>query len=236
MKSKKGFTLAEVIIAVGVIGVMAALMATTLHQAKPDQTRFMYLKAYDGLKEAVILMGENEDLFNKEFTIEDVLYKSKQFPFLDTTAPRDIDYDNEEYCGKLKFAKLLMVALKGEDEETSNDDNSYTFKSGPGNYTWKVTPHGSLGPDPNVEGLFNGIAQEIQLTIGNNNKDQFRFCVQPDGNIEILKDTLSDGTQGDAYISTRHSVGGASSGSDNLNSECESIKLLLDNNNNIDYE
>jgi len=146
MKIKKGFTLAEVIIAVGIIGVVAALMATAFNQAKPDSTKFKFLKAYDGLQEAIIALEEDKTLFADKITITDEegssnTYDISYHPFLDTAEPTNTIFfgsDPSSYADKFKFAKLLAFALKGE--EVSSGSSSYTFKSSPGNYTWKVTP------------------------------------------------------------------------------------------------
>lgn len=221
MKSKKGFTLAEVIIAVGVIGVMAALMATALHQAMPDQTRFMFLKAYDGLTEAVVLLADNDGLFNKEFNVTDIdgnlkPVQQQHFPFLDTTKPdSDTGYSNDEYKDKFKFAKLLREALKGEDDGESPDGKSYIFKSGPGNYTWTVTPIGATN-GYNLEYIsgfsipvFTGLANKVKLKIGNDDDSvEYIFCVQPDGEIRIVNDLDSAGRKGLGYIQSRHKVRG----------------------------
>ena len=202
MKLKKGFTLAEVIIAVGIIGVIAALMAASFNQMKPDKTKMLYLKAYDALTEAVIAMEDDKTLFAYTYTItddddetEDIIVDIEKYPFLDTQEPNGNNYfSGSEYEGKLKFAKILMVALKGE--ELSKTDDDLSFASGPGNYTWKITPIDEPVFEKDMESIL--FANKIDLNIGDD-ENTFSFCVQADGNIQILDN------KGQTYINNRKS-------------------------------
>ena len=108
MRTKKGFTLAEVIIAVGIIAIMAAMMASAFNHAKPDKTKLMFLKAYDGLNEAVIAMGNNQNLFANEYETTDengqtVTFDITNCPFLDINAPIDYAYESILLLSKREF-------------------------------------------------------------------------------------------------------------------------------------
>ena len=46
---KKAFTLAEVLIALGIMGIIAAVAIPIANQIKPDETKTMYLRAYNAL-------------------------------------------------------------------------------------------------------------------------------------------------------------------------------------------
>jgi len=232
MKIKKGFTLAEVIIAVGIIGVVAALMATAFNQAKPDSTKFKFLKAYDGLQEAIIALEEDKTLFADKITItdeegHDISYDISYHPFLDTAVPTNTIFwgsDASSYKGKLKFAKLLAFALKGE--EVSDDATSYTFKSSPGNYTWKVTPK----DEPNFDGETVGFANEIELSFDDHT---FNFCVQANGEMYIL-DESEDYNPGYTYLMNRTKVKSKNDKSSSMGSLfCEPKMYAIDNNNKV---
>lgn len=230
MKIKKGFTLAEVIIAVGIIGVVAALMATAFNQAKPDSTKFKFLKAYDGLQEAIIALEEDKTLFADKIDITDeegnpTTYDISYHPFLDTAAPTNAIFfgsDAPSYAGKLKFAKLLAFALKGEEVSTS-DSASYTFKSSPGNYTWKVTPRN----EPKFDGEPVGFANEIELSFDDHT---FNFCVQANGEMYIL-DESEDYNPGYTYLMNRTKVKSKNDKSSYTGkSVCEPKMYAIDNN------
>jgi prepilin-type N-terminal cleavage/methylation domain-containing protein len=56
---KKGFTLAEALIALGIVGVIAALALPMVNKAKPDPVKVTYLKTYDSIVQAVKSFSAN---------------------------------------------------------------------------------------------------------------------------------------------------------------------------------
>ena len=208
MRVKKGFTLAEVLIAVGIIGIIAALMAHAFNNATPDKTKMLFLKAYDGLSEAVIAMGEDPSLFARRITIQNNNVNIENHPFLDGNAPSNPYFQSSNsayYSDSLKFARILATALKANDIETASDSSYIEFTSGPGKYKWKVTPLGDLRnlTLDTTNDTLSGFANEIELTIGEN--DTFKMCVQANGKIEILDDSPGV-NRGLTYLNNRHNV------------------------------
>lgn len=57
---KKAFTLAETLITMGIIGIVAALTLPAVNQMRPDETKIKYLKAFDALQESVIEIASNK--------------------------------------------------------------------------------------------------------------------------------------------------------------------------------
>lgn len=51
---KKGFTLAELLIVLGITGIVAAVLLPAINNIMPDKTKIMYLKAYDELQRHII--------------------------------------------------------------------------------------------------------------------------------------------------------------------------------------
>ena len=60
---KSGFTLAELLISLGITGVITALIATALVTLQPDQKKAIYLRNYDALTKAVKALAGNSRLF-----------------------------------------------------------------------------------------------------------------------------------------------------------------------------
>lgn len=60
---KSGFTLAELLISLGITGVIAALIATARVTLQPDQKKAIYLRNYDALTKAVKALAGNSRLF-----------------------------------------------------------------------------------------------------------------------------------------------------------------------------
>ena len=62
---KSGFTLAEALIALGIVGVIAAIALPMANKMKPDPIKVTYLKTYDAIVDAT----ENQCVFKKSITI-----------------------------------------------------------------------------------------------------------------------------------------------------------------------
>ncbi len=56
---EKGYTLAEVLIALGIVGVLAAVMLPMVNKYKPDTTKVLYLNTYDALAETISAAANN---------------------------------------------------------------------------------------------------------------------------------------------------------------------------------
>lgn len=206
---KKGFTLAEVLIAVGIIGVMSAIMASAFNQAKPDKTKMMYLKAYDSLSEAVSIMANDSSLFSTSWSYGQNDSDSIDIsltPLLDTTQPTNpYYYDSSRFSiqGFAKFGRMLALILKvapNNNAINTNSSNVTTFTTGPSRMEWTVGPM-----DMNPQSLGAGSTQvrasiPITLRIDGDTRDPFQFCVQPDGAIRVMDN------RGATYLANRRNI------------------------------
>ena len=52
---KKGFTLAEVLLTMVIIGVVMALLIRTVARVDPDKDKFLFLKSYHAIEEIIRL-------------------------------------------------------------------------------------------------------------------------------------------------------------------------------------
>ena len=71
----KGYTLAEALIAIGVIGVIAAVMLPMMNKFKPDEDKVLFIKTYDAIVEATSYLTNNggeKDIYPQ--IIEDIKY------------------------------------------------------------------------------------------------------------------------------------------------------------------
>ena len=102
---KKGFTLAEVLVSLSIIGIVAALVAPSINKIIPNKEKVMVIKAYKVLHETtkMILTEPSFYLNGGTLGLEDV------------ELPYDPDFsDSTLYSGNDKFCNLLM-------------DNMHTF-------------------------------------------------------------------------------------------------------------
>ena len=191
MKFKKGFTLAELLIAMGITAVIAALMATTFSQVKPDKTKMLYLKGYDALAQSVKLLVNNSTIYNPVYKIGSNTYDVSSSPLLNLDVPLNTSFSNSSFSGVSKFGRLLADIMNGTDGTL--DGQVYSFNSGPGKYHWTITPQGSALPASSGNLVSFNYRVDFNINGGNN----FSFCVKSNG--EIL--TMDD--MGQTYINNR---------------------------------
>lgn len=72
MKMKKGFTLAEVLVVLFILGVIGALMMVSLNKSRPDEDMLMYRKAFFSLQEAASNLVNDMNLYPNENLLERV--------------------------------------------------------------------------------------------------------------------------------------------------------------------
>lgn len=66
MIKKSGYTLAEIIIAIGVVAIIAAVMLPLANKMKPDKEKVMYLSVYDSIHQAFDVISSNPRVFPTE--------------------------------------------------------------------------------------------------------------------------------------------------------------------------
>lgn len=66
---KKGYTLAESLIALGIVGVVAALMLPLMNKYKPDGDKALFIRTYDSIVEATSSMVSDKEIYRHEVSI-----------------------------------------------------------------------------------------------------------------------------------------------------------------------
>ena len=119
---KKGFTLAELLITMGIIGIVAAILAPSLGNLKPDSDKAKVLKVYN------TLLKVNQEM------IEDPGLYTGEDGFKDTSAPNNPDYSS--CTSGTKYACILVKKLEAQDINISG--TKYTFKTDDG-IKWEIS-------------------------------------------------------------------------------------------------
>ena len=211
---KKGYTLAEALIALGVIGVLAALMLPMINKIKPDTTKISYLRVYDAINEAVDIMINNQmvyPLVNDDETREYYKYlKYDNYPLYNSVAAKNTALGIDFKEGDEKFCQVLASSFGVSDDKMScsNKDlngssSSFTLKDGKefivqteigapskGALEWYGMYKSSVLLD--IDGLNNG-----KNTSG---IDRFIFVIYADGRV------ISGEDKGREYLSKRIDV------------------------------
>lgn len=102
---KKGFTLAEMLMTVSIVAVVAAVTLPVLKNVLPNQEMAMFKKAYYITERSVAEMINDDDLYPEP--------EAGEKPYLGNTAR--VEYKGEEYGGtgneKNKFCELFAARL-----------------------------------------------------------------------------------------------------------------------------
>ncbi len=175
MNYKKGFTTAEVVITLGIIGALAVILLPVLIQDRPNQEMIMFKKAYTQLSRAVNELINDDDFYPEtELTsnIEtnsgfgnnvEVVYHGKKFGGTDNDA-------------KTKFCKLVAVKLNIRGEEKCDVD-AQTLANG-GHF---ITSDGIVWLMPIND--FHGSEQEVTIDVNGSdgyNCFEGQSCKEPD--------------------------------------------------------
>ncbi len=196
---KFGYTLAEILIALSVIGIISALMIPAINNAKPDSTKLIYLKAYDSLCEVVNKVVNNGSIYSPVYKVNDSLkYDVSDYPLLNFSQPINTGFDSvpeNEY----KLANILKEAFNGDGTCTSGA-SSCTFIT-PDNMTWIITPTQIADSLMQSTTATSNITfyDTIELKIDENS---FTFFVEGNGNVVPVD------IQGQAYIKYRKKTTG----------------------------
>lgn len=105
---KQGYTLAEVLITLGIIGILAAIMIPLANKFRPDSTKVAYLTTYDSLVTALDGIINNEDIYP---TVSGGRDYSKK-PLLNTVAA-EID-GIQIAAGSNKLCRVLNATLRSD--------------------------------------------------------------------------------------------------------------------------
>ena len=144
---KKAFTMAEALITMGLIGIVAAIILPAINQLRPDETKIKYLKAFDALQEATIALASNtkeypvcgNDGTNRMYNFSDIPLANIRTSYFDKNDPNNpqnsVSYMNGWFNGTLgagtpaakigtgaKFCKLLGWSLGVDDVDGCGKD------------------------------------------------------------------------------------------------------------------
>ncbi len=203
---RNGFTLAELLVTLLIIGVVAVITAPALMNVMPDKNKVVVLKLHKAIAEI------NQDLLKNP---------SLYWPFDDdceglscTDKPTIEPYNNAKYEGDTKYTYLLKSKL---DMANSTENSDETFTTTDGNY-WKISNVGT--ENSRLEKIVRAqIVIDINGPDGNNcsfkanckKPDQFIFLVTDDGKV-YGGDSLTQ-----AYIDNKEKLNDKKTDYDNAN-------------------
>ena len=126
---KKAFTLAELVIVLGVIGIASALIIPAVSHLRPDKTKVAYLKAYDTISERVRDLSSNSMLYPICDTIGSETVSCQQIPLFSLESTRATRSGYVIPHGNRKLCNLIAEEFNIQDDNNNCSDvylNNYT--------------------------------------------------------------------------------------------------------------
>lgn len=205
---KPGFTLAELLISLGIVGVIAAVTLPLMGKIMPDVNKAMYLKARDSLQETVLSFASAPSVFSNRFQFDsETKLDIKEFPLLDTAPSRNKNYGH--HAGATKLCRLLAESFGAATNNCSatvyvfNDANFNTsfnqnvsFISSNGMQWWVVPQVNSITEI--ADGVYQMSYQtDVYVDVNSStssrnciynaesckNPDRFKFMISADGRV-----------------------------------------------------
>ncbi len=139
---KKGFTLAELLIVLGITGVIAAVLLPAINNLMPDKTKILYLKAYNELNKDINDLISNSSLFSSTVKIGSKDYDISKYPLLNTEKPITTKFSDDKYSGTKKLCNLLAFTMNSDSNnkcDSTNYPDTPSFVT-PNELSWWIVP------------------------------------------------------------------------------------------------
>ena len=121
MKTNKGFTMAEIVVSLLVIAVIATITLPTFTRIKPNKEHIMFRKAYYLISNLVYELVNDENLYPEPA-------EANQYFHLGNTS--EALEDGEIYSGETKFCKLMISRLNTVPNITTSCVEKPNFTDG----------------------------------------------------------------------------------------------------------
>ncbi len=129
----KAFTLAEILIALTVIGVLAAILIPTVKHIMPDKNEKMFSKVYPNLQQAVSAVVNDEDAYPADQTattndpnLTQNVMVSRDLNYTDSTSTEQIPAGQDKFC----YLLVQNLDTTASDCTESKGKGTFTTKDG----------------------------------------------------------------------------------------------------------
>ena len=127
---KIGFTLAELLITLGIIGIVAALLVTATSTLTPDKNKVLCLKAYDTISNTIKNLVSDSSIYPACKNPDDAEnnLKCQDYPLFNTNQPRlNRDLNKALYSGDKKLCSLIAYSMGVTEGDINCSDTPYEY-------------------------------------------------------------------------------------------------------------
>ena len=176
---KKGFTLQELLITIGIIGVVAAMVIPAIGKIMPDKIKAKYMKTYQAITTITSELLEDPNLYwtiyNDSGEVEKVGLENTDEPL----AEDPLIPDKSQASGNCKFAYLLYTRLNTvEDSFVCSSESTFTTTDG---IDWIVADKDG---EQEITVDFVSGGSDSSFSADNMNPDQFIFNIDKLGGVK----------------------------------------------------
>lgn len=166
---KKGFTLQELLITMGIVGIVAALTIPAMVKMMPDRNKTMYMKAYN------TLVNETEDIISDNSLFWDTGFDGNEFQtfgLLSSEQPEVAPYSADEHCqNETKFPAILSHRLNIK-VGPSYEETTTTFTTNDG-IDWSFETF----EDPIDDGVAHGYRIDVTINVDPSDNNDSHNCL-----------------------------------------------------------
>ena len=164
MKKLKGFTLTELMVAMGVIGILVAVVTPAIMKTRPNKNKMMIKKSFYTAEQIVSTLINDERLYPdmKEICDRGVVEgedPTKVYCAFGFDYDNSVRYEGETYAGNTKFADLFASRLNVKTEDETNhiyyttDGIKWDLSDTVGAWTKGQDTPGKFGDQTNAAGI-----------------------------------------------------------------------------------
>ncbi len=208
---KRGFTLAELLIVLGIAGVVAAVILPAINGLMPDKTKINYLKVYDELGNNIKSMVADTSLFPILLKEGSTDIDVSRYPLVNNSQPLKAPFkDDTKYSGDKKLCNLLAHTFGADSCNTTSYPDKSSFTTSNGMEWWISQTKREIDTAENKISYQTDIYVDVDSSKKSSNcmygeenckqPDRFKFLLAADGRL-VPADPV-----GVHYINTRKNL------------------------------
>ena len=208
---KRGFTLAELLIVLGIAGVVAAVILPAINGLMPDKTKINYLKVYDELGKNIKALTSDSSIFPVVLKEGSTDIDVSKYPLVNNSQPLKAPFkDDTKYSGDNKLCNLLAHTFGADSCNTTSYPDKSSFTTSNGMEWWISQTKREINTAENKISYQTDIYVDVDSSKKSSNcmygeenckqPDRFKFLLAADGRL-VPADPV-----GVHYINTRKNL------------------------------